>query len=128
MLSKNFSYDELACRCGCGTCEIKQPIIDVMQEIRNQLGKPLFVSSGYRCKNHPVEAMKPQGPGEHNAGYAVDIICHGQVALFVLNAALLLGVTRIGLHHKGRASGRYIHLGVGDKYDLKFKAGALWTY
>lgn len=128
MLSKNFSRIELACRCGCDTCEIKPEIVTVIQEIRDQLGKPLFVSSGYRCANHPVEAMKPQGPGEHNSGHAVDIICHGQVALFVLGAALHLGVTRVGIHQKGRGSDRYIHLGVGDKYDLKFKPGALWTY
>lgn len=66
-------------------------------------------------------------PGEHTAGFAVDIIAHGAVALFVIASAQHLGVRRIGLHQKGRASGRYVHLGIADKYTKEYPV-AIWTY
>lgn len=132
MLSENFSRAELECKCGCHDCEIKPEIVDVLQKIRDGIGKPLYVSSGYRCKNHPVESMKEKNPlsppGAHVEGYAVDIICHGQVALFIMAMALQLGITRVGVFQKGRASGRYLHIDVADKHDARYPSGALWTY
>lgn len=127
MLSKNFAIHEFACS-HCGKCEVHPELIGIVQEIRDRLGNPLFISSGYRCPEHPVEVMKERGPGEHAHGLAVDIICHGRTALFIMGMGLQLGVTRWGLHQKGRASGRYIHLGIGDKHSDKFPPGALWTY
>ena len=102
-------------------------MIDLLQLIRDQHGKPIFISSGYRCPQHPVEAMKDK-PGEHTHGMAVDIICNGFQALDVIKIAQLLGVTRIGVHQKGRASDRFIHLGIGEKYLPDFPKNALWTY
>jgi len=122
----NFNESEFACS-HCGKCEVRSEIVDIVQEIRTRLDKPMFISSGYRCVAHPVETMKDK-PGEHTDGFAVDIIAHGRTALFIVGMALQLGVTRIGLHQKGRASGRYVHLGLGDKHDLRYPAGALWTY
>jgi uncharacterized protein YcbK (DUF882 family) len=131
MLSPNFSRSELACK-HCGECEIKQEIVDVIQRIRIGLGKPMFISSGYRCPQHPVEAMKDKNPlsppGAHVDGYAVDIICHGRVALKVIEMAQSLGVTRIGIFQRGRASGRYIHIDVADKHDDRYPSGVIWTY
>lgn len=125
-LSKNFTKQELACSC-CGKCEMFPEMVNVLQTIRNELGKPVFVSSGYRCHNHPVESMK-EIKGEHTFGMAVDIICHGAVAHEILRLAKSLGVTRIGMNQKGRASSRFIHIGIGDKYLAQFPSHALWTY
>lgn len=101
-------------------------MLTVLQSIRDLYGKPIYISSGYRCKAHPVEAMK-YSTGEHTLGMAVDIICHGVQALDIIRYAQRLGVNRIGIHQKGRASGRYIHVGIADKYDAAFPV-ALWTY
>jgi len=102
-------------------------MVSLLQTIRTLYGKPLFVSSGYRCPQHPVEAMKDK-PGEHTHGMAADIICHGEVALQILRHALTLGVTRIGMNQKGRASSRFVHLGIADKYTAEFPKQSIWTY
>lgn len=125
-LSRNFTRQELACTC-CGDCKIHPEMIAILQSIRNFYGKPLFVSSGYRCPKHPVEVMKDK-PGEHAHGMAVDIICHGALALEIMRNAQALGVTRIGINQKGRASSRFIHLGIADDFLAEFPKNSIWTY
>jgi hypothetical protein len=55
-LTANFDLREFRCRCGCGGhLEFKGPITDlavVLQEIRDRLGQPIVVHSGYRCRRH----------------------------------------------------------------------------
>lgn len=122
---ENFESSEFACT-HCGKCDMHPRLILILQTMRDQLQKPIFISSGYRCAEHPVEAMKDK-PGEHTKGLAVDVICHGDTALTLLKMAQNLGVERLGFHQKGRASGRFIHLGIGDKFTKEFPR-AIWTY
>jgi len=126
MLSKNFSQQELSCSC-CGKCEMHPEMLKLLQAIRNHHAKPLFISSGYRCEKHPVEMMK-EIRGEHTYGLAVDIICHGAVALDIIRIAQGLGVERIGMNQKGRANSRFVHIGIGDRHLAQFPKNALWTY
>lgn len=121
----NFSIDELKCS-HTGECDMHPLMMQVLQDIRIEFDKPMFVSSGYRSVSHPVEAMKER-PGEHSFGMAVDIICNGQDCLKLISLAQAHGINRIGVHQKGRASGRFLHLGVGDKLTQNFSA-SIWTY
>lgn len=121
----DFTEKEFSCT-ATGLCFMRHELIDILQSIRSQTKKPMFISSGYRDSSHPIEAMKDK-PGEHATGMAADIICHGVQALEYLKLAQALGVTRIGLHQKGRVSGRFIHVGVADKYTKDFTS-ATWTY
>lgn len=121
----NFTAKELACK-HCGAEGITAEIMDILQNIRTKLAQPVFISSGYRCVKHPVEQEKDK-PGEHTYGMAVDIICHGARALQIIELAQHMGVKRIGVHQKGQASGRFVHIGVADKHNLAFPV-ALWTY
>ena len=74
--SANFSEKEL--RCKCEHCQLQKPnkcqqkAVDALQAIRSEYGKPLTITSAYRCERHPVEAKK-QKPGTHNQGVAFDI-------------------------------------------------------
>lgn len=120
----NFSEDEFKCS-HTGRCEMREEFIAMLQLLRNHYGKPMFISSGYRDPSHPVEAMKDK-PGEHAEGLAADIICYTDNALSLLQHALNLGVTRIGVHQKGRSSSRFIHLGLGDRFST-YPSG-IWTY
>ena len=120
----NFKEDEFKCS-HCGACEMREEFIAMLQLLRKGYGKPMFISSGYRCANHPIETIKDK-PGEHTEGLAADIICYTDNALSLLRHALNLGVTRIGVHQKGRASSRYIHLGLGDKFS--HCPSSIWTY
>lgn len=121
----NFTADEMACK-HCKAQGITPEIMDIMQSIRTSIGQPIFVSSGYRCVKHPVEQDKDK-PGEHTYGMAVDIIAHGARALDIIKLAQALDVRRIGVHQKGNPNGRFVHIGIANRYNLAFPV-ALWTY
>lgn len=121
----NFSPKELACK-HCGAEGITSDMMDILQSIRTEYDRPMFLSSGFRCVKHPVEQEKAT-PGEHTHGMAVDILCHSDKALKIISLALERGVQRIGVHQKGNFNGRFVHLGIADKFNLAFPV-ALWTY
>lgn len=112
-----FTREEFTCNCGCGTNEIQDEIIDLCDDLRREMGIPLVVVSGYRCPNHPIEARKPNGPGQHSAGVAADLrMTNGIYLREALEFALLWDVPGIGV---GR---RYIHL------DLRDDTPVVWGY
>ncbi len=121
----NFKPEEFACK-HTNECHMKHEFMFVLQMIRNEIGKPIFISSGYRSPEHPVEKVKDRR-GEHTHGLAADIICHGKRALDIIFLAQQFGIHRIGIHQKGNVNGRYIHLGMGDKFHNEFPV-AIWTY
>lgn len=121
----NFERENFACKCGCNVNEIQDELIDVLQEIRSTTGVIMTVSSGYRCKNHPVEKAKAE-PGAHTDGTEADIKIRGEDAFKVTQAAFAHPeITAIGVSQAGVV--RYLHLGIG-----KAKPGRprprLWSY
>lgn len=121
----NFSRDELKCK-ATGECDMHPEMMDILQQIRNELAQPIFISSGYRSVRHPVEQEKDK-PGEHTLGMAVDILCHGPKALKIIKLAQDRNIKRIGVHQKGNPNSRFVHIGIADRYKLDFPA-AIWTY
>ena len=72
MASKNFKVSELCCK-HCGENGMQNEFVDLLQEFRDYLGAPVVITSGYRCKLHPVELAKPAGAvGKHRMGVAID--------------------------------------------------------
>ena len=71
--TKNFKVSEFACKCGCGN-EIDQRVIDMAQTIRDALGVPVHVNSGYRCKQHNARVNGVKG-SKHILGKAADLAC-----------------------------------------------------
>lgn len=125
-LYPNFSEEELACRYS-KECRMHPDMMKILQNIRSQYGRPMFISSGFRSKQHPVEANK-KNPGEHALGMAVDIICSGEAALKILQLAIENNIRRIGINQKGSHDrARFIHIGIADKFYLGFPK-AIWTY
>jgi uncharacterized protein YcbK (DUF882 family) len=114
----NFKRDEFTCRCGCGRNEMKPEFLERLQALRAAYGKPLHVTSGYRCPQHPVEAAKAQ-PGMHATGLAADIGVSGAEAVQVLRLALEAGFKGIGVQQKG--NGRFIHV------DMR-ETPTVWSY
>jgi zinc D-Ala-D-Ala carboxypeptidase len=115
----NFSCEEFRCKY-TGECEMHPEYMQRLQHLRSVYGKPMNVTSGYRSPRHPKEASKAT-PGEHAHGRAADIAVQGVDALRLIQLALGLGFTRIGVQQKG--TGRFIHL--GDSPD--FPPG-IWSY
>jgi len=117
---RNFQRSEFACKCGCGTNEIQDALIDVAQQIRDECGFALTVTSGYRCPNHPAERSKAT-PGTHSRGIAVDFGVMGGKARIVAKIALRKSIGGIGINQKG--SGRFVHVDVDST-----RTGLFWTY
>jgi zinc D-Ala-D-Ala carboxypeptidase len=103
---KYFSESEFACR-HCGQARMDQQFLDRVNELRERVGFPLKISSGYRCPEHPIEAKKSE-PGAHTTGMAADVAVHGALAHSLLAEAMAMGFKGIGVQQKG--TGRFIHL------------------
>ena len=74
-LTKDFKASEVWCK-HCGEQGMKDEFIALLQEFRDFLGTPIVITSGYRCKKHPVEASKKPGSiARHTLGVAADITC-----------------------------------------------------
>lgn len=115
-----FSREELSCR-HCGQYSFDTVFLSALNHLRHVYGKPLIVTSGYRCPRHPLE-LDRANPGTHTTGKAIDLaLTHGD-ALEVIVIAKNLGIQRIGVQQKGQD--RFIHLDVcTDRL-----SPALWSY
>ena len=120
---KYFTVDELKCQ-HCGKHNMDDKFMVKIESLRHELGFPFTVTSAYRCPDHPIEARKAS-PGAHASGRAIDIACQGDKAHKLLQAALRMGLSGIGVNQKG--SGRFIHLD-----DLENDSGRprpwVWSY
>lgn len=92
--------------------------------LRKMYGKPLHVTSGYRCPNHPIEAKKAS-PGAHTTGKACDLGVDREDAYTILQLAFTLGFKRIGVNQKG--NGRFIHIDTATAED-GFPEPTVWSY
>jgi uncharacterized protein YcbK (DUF882 family) len=102
----NFKADEFKCS-HCGVNRMTPDFMGKLQALRTAYGKPMRITSGYRCPQHPTEAKKA-APGSHASGCAVDIGVDGQDAYRLLKLAFVSGFNGIGVNQKG--AGRFIHL------------------
>ena len=74
-LSKNFNSLELQCRCRNSECveqRISKELIDNLQKLREDYGKSITITSGYRCLKHNT-AIGSTPTSQHVPGNAVDI-------------------------------------------------------
>ena len=71
--SKNFKVSEFACKC-CRKNNIDQRVIDIAQALRDALGVPVRVNSGYRCEKHNARVGGVKG-SYHTKGLAADLSC-----------------------------------------------------
>lgn len=95
-MTSYFTDRELACRC-CGAQGCVPSAVEALNVLREAYGKPIVLTSAYRCRKHPAEASKEQ-PGQHNAGTAFDIrVKDGAEAYEIMELAFGLGWKGIAL-------------------------------
>jgi uncharacterized protein YcbK (DUF882 family) len=58
-----------------------------LQELRSAYGKPMKITSGYRCPDHEIEKRKPNGPGTHCEPGAIDVAVSGEDAWNLIDIA-----------------------------------------
>ena len=72
-LSEHFSRHEFACKCGCGRDTIDAETLKLCEIVREFVGYPVTVASGYRCEIH----NRRVGGGtrsQHLYGRAADLV------------------------------------------------------
>jgi zinc D-Ala-D-Ala carboxypeptidase len=121
-LYPNFSEAEFRCR-ATGKCEMHPDFMARLQKLRTVYGRPMRISSGYRDRTHPVE-MRKATTGAHAMGRAADIAVDGWEAMRLLQLAVEVGFTGIGVQQKG--AGRFIH--VDDVPAGVLPRPAIWSY
>ena len=123
--SANFSSKELSCSC-CGKNEFNKETLVALQRLRDTIGKPLKLSSAYRCPIHndKISSTGPNGP--HTTGKAIDILCSGKFAHEILGIVMIRsGIWKgIGISQKGKHTSRFIHFDTKDS-DMR---PWIWSY
>ncbi len=103
--------------------KMNKQLLKQLDEVRELYGKPITITSSYRGPDHPIESAKPNGPGVHSLGVAVDIAAIGGTeTLELVRAAIATGFERIGISRKKN----FIHLDIADKTHAKTKS--IWVY
>lgn len=78
MLTEHFAENEFACRC-CGmlpTTGISMALLLGLERLRLRIGRPINISSGYRCPDHN-RAVGGVWNSQHVKGTAADIYVDG---------------------------------------------------
>jgi zinc D-Ala-D-Ala carboxypeptidase len=116
---KNFPKSEFDCK-HTGQNEMQHEFMTKLQQLREDFGRPMVITSGYRHPTHPVEARKTHSNGEHTQGMCCDVRCLNSSTRFALiSLALKHGFTRIGI------AKTFIHIGLGGK---GLPNNVIWDY
>lgn len=75
-LTKNFSRQEFACRCGCGYDDISLELVEGLQQLRDLCDRTITVTSGCRCPAHNKRVGGVKN-SQHLKGKAADIVISG---------------------------------------------------
>ena len=123
--SKNFSEKELSCS-HCGVNKMTQETVDALQGLRDAIGKPISLSSAYRCPTHNDSISSTGKEGPHTTGKAVEIACSGKFAHEILGIVMIRSSIwkGIGISQKGKHTSRFIHL---DTIDSDMRPW-VWSY
>lgn len=71
--SINFFLSEFQCKCNsCDFVMLQVELLMAIQSARSELGKPIIINSGYRCKQHNKEIGGVEN-SNHIFGDAVDV-------------------------------------------------------
>ena len=110
-LSNNFSVAEFSCHGNgcCSTTKIDDKLVEYLQKIRDHFGKPVTISSGYRCPQHNGATKNASKTSRHTKGQAADIVVDGVVPAEVAKYAESIGIKGIGLYETGR-DGYFVHI------------------
>jgi len=123
LITEHFTYDELACRCGCGRMEFSDSFLVRLEELRVAFGKPMIITSGYRCPEHNAKVSHTGKTGPHTIG-AVDVGIAGPDAYMLVLLAMQLCFSGIGVSQRGKV--RFIH--IDDLQAPEYPRPRIWSY
>lgn len=74
-LSPHFNLREFVCPC-CGAVKVYPELVQKLESLRQRIGRPIVLNSGYRCPEHNRQ-VNGKEHSLHLAGKAADIAVHG---------------------------------------------------
>ena len=113
-LSEHFDSSEFACKCGCGGlnngADISANLVAVLERMRQRCGKPIIITSAYRCPTHNANEGGVSN-SQHVLGTAADLLVpKGMTKSAFIDLAAQCGADGIGSYPWG------IHIDVrGEK-------------
>lgn len=96
-ISDNFSLHEFECRDGSHLVKLDEELILKLQRLRNAIGKPITVNSGYRTPEYNKQVGGSPN-SQHLYGKAADIAAQGMKPLDVARLAEKIGFDGIGVY------------------------------
>ena len=110
-ITKNFTTNEMACGC-CGKADMDDEFMRVLQSIRDEMQRPLKITSGFRCENHNKKVSSTGKNGPHTFAKAADILISGADAMRLFAVAQKHGVSGVGMSQRGDHAKRFVHLDI----------------
>jgi len=115
---KYFKPDEFRCAGVVVYDKMNPALLEVLDQIREAVGFPLMITSSYRTLKYNTKIGGSENSA-HLRGNAVDISAVNSQARFqILQAALKLGITRLGI---GKT---FIHIDI----DKELSNNIIWLY
>lgn len=114
-LSPNFKVKEFICKDGSDKVLIDINLVEKLQELRNYLGKPITILSGYRTDSYNKQCGGADN-SYHLKGQAVDIYCSGVKPIIIALWAEFNGLGGIGIYLN--RSQEFVHI---DTRDNKYR-------
>lgn len=109
-VGKFFSENEFACKCwrhnGLDHV-IDKRLVDLLDAIRERVGEPVYITSGYRCPEHNAEVGGVPN-SFHTQGIACDIYCDGVSVEELAQIAEECGAQGVGRYY----SQGFVHVDV----------------
>lgn len=113
-ITPNFKSEEFTCKCGCGQNKINERFVERLQILRNKIGVPVNVTSGYRCPTHSVRVGGSYNDA-HTVGIAADIYANGLTSVQLARVAEDLGFGGIGI-----IDDKCVHVDIRDESGCDF--------
>lgn len=112
-----FTENEFRCQCGCGQANMQQGFVNKLNQLREDLGHPIGITSGFRCSSHNQAVSSTGAHGPHTTGRAADLNLSYERAREALTTISIM-FNGVGINQRG--DGRFIHVD-----DLGRR---MWTY
>lgn len=93
---KYFKREEFCCKCGCGFCDITNDLVLKLDQVREEYGWSIYISSGCRCLNHN-KAVKGSPTSSHLICTAADLVCESSRMRYQILPILAKYFDRIGI-------------------------------
>lgn len=119
-LTEHFNITEFHCKgtsCGCKETLHDPALSGYLQKIREHFGKPLYITSGYRCPKHNAATSNASSTSRHTKGQAADFTISGVEPAEIAKFAESIGILGIGLYDN------FVHIDTREKKSFWYGHG-----